>query len=185
MCTYTNLKKYYHFGCGLIITNISNDLNNGTPPTGENIHSPELKTTSSINSDFCINNILLGDIGQVIPIILTPPSKETHAVIAMKEQRENSHDTIKHSFLNDYIKSLQDQIERLKSEVCFLRGELKGLNEFPTLFNIGSDNKSQQTVYGNQDLRLCVTTNESNTLPKKDNDKTNNNNTDNNRDNNK
>lgn len=103
----------------------------------------------------------------------------------MKEQRENSHDTIKHSFLNDYIKSLQDQIERLKSEVCFLRGELKGLNEFSTLFNIGSDNKSQQTVYGNQDLRLCVTTNESNTLPKKDNDKTNNNNTDNNRDNNK
>ena len=78
----------------------------------------------------------------------------------MKELRETSQNAIKRSFLNDYIKSLQDQIEHLKNEVCFLRGELKGKNAFAkTLFTPGSDNKNQQNVYGNQDRRLCVTTN--------------------------
>ena len=68
-------------------------------------------------------------------------------------------------FLNDYIKCLQSRIEHLKSEVCFLRGELKDKNAFAkTLFNPGSDNKNQKNVYGNQDRRLCVTTNESNIL---------------------
>ena len=113
----------------------------------------------------------------------------------MKEQRETSQDAIKHSFFNDYIKSLLDQIkkivgrnlldqiERLKNEVSFVRGELKDKNAFAkTHFNSGSDDKNQQNVYGNQTRRLCVTANESNTLRKKD--KTNYNNTDNNRDSN-
>lgn len=70
--------------------------------------------------------------------------------------------------MNDYIKSLLDQIEHLKSEVSFLRRELKDKNAFAkTNFNPGSDNKNQENVYGNQDRKLSVTTNESSTLPKK------------------
>ena len=104
----------------------------------------------------------------------------------MKEQSETFQDAIKHCFffLNDYIKSLLDQIEHLKSEVSFLRRELKDKNAFAkTNFNPGSDNKNQQNVYGNQDRKLSVTTNESSTLPKKG--KTSSNNKNNNRGNTK
>ena len=51
----------------------------------------------------------------------------------MEEQRETTQDAIKHSFLTDYMKSLQDQIEHLKSKVCFLSGELKQKN-YGTIF---------------------------------------------------
>ena len=86
--------------------------------------------------------------------------------------------------MNDYIKSLLDQIEHLKSEVSFLRRELKDKNAFAkTNINPGSDNKNQQNVYGNQDRKLSVTTNESSTLPKKG--KTSSNNKNNNRGNTK
>ena len=109
----------------MILANSSNDLNTGTQPIDENIHTPGLKTSSSIHSDSYINNILLKDIDQFISITLTPPSNENHTATAMKEQRETSQDAIKHSFLNDYVKSLQDQIKHFKSEVHFLRGEIK------------------------------------------------------------
>ena len=57
----------------------------------------------------------------------------------------------------------------MKSEMCFLRGELQDKNEFAkTLFNPGSDNKNQQSIHRNQDRKPCLTKNESNTLLKKD-----------------
>ena len=137
----------------MITANTSNDLNTETSPIDEDIHTSELKTASSIHSDSFISNILLEDIDQDIPITLTTTSKETNAVIAMKEQRETSQNAIKCSFLNDYIKSLLDQIEHVKGKVNFLRGELKDKNAFAkTLFNPGSDYKNQQNVYGDHAL---------------------------------
>ena len=41
--SYTHKKKYYHFGCRMIIANTSNDLNTGKPPIDENIHTPKLQ----------------------------------------------------------------------------------------------------------------------------------------------
>ena len=46
----------------MTMANTINDLNTGTPPIDMDIHTPEIKPTSSIHSDFYINNILLEDI---------------------------------------------------------------------------------------------------------------------------
>ena len=130
--TYTN-NKYYHFGYSMIMANNSNDLDTGTPQIEEKMHTTKLKTTSNVQSYSYIKNTLLEYIDQAIPINLTTPSKETHVVIVMEEQRETTQDAIKHSFLTDYIKSLQDQIGHLKSKVFFLSGELKQKN-YGTIF---------------------------------------------------
>ena len=46
----------------MTMANTINDLNTGTPPIDMDIHTPEIKPTSSIHGDFYINNILLEDI---------------------------------------------------------------------------------------------------------------------------
>ena len=104
--------------------------------------------------DFFFSSIMLKNIGNQIPIAFdeatTPTTKSPSSIIGKESYKNKKCDQpttnhlkqellheIKHyisclqkdnktDYMNDYIKALQDQIASRKSEVIFLRGEVKG-----------------------------------------------------------
>ena len=62
-------------------------------------------------------------------------------------------------YMDEYIKAMQDQIASLKSEVMFLRGEVKEKNAFiEQLYNNNNNNiiNRNNSSYNNDDMMIIV-----------------------------